>query len=121
MRRWAVMAVMTVVLAMTAAAVEAAPNWPFPQHTRYVAGSVAPNHKTQAQLDTAVRKFYDVWKRNFLRAGCGTGRWYGYIGPQPSIDEGVPISVSEAQGYAMLIVAIMGGHDADAQKIFDGL
>src|SRR5262249_32577986 len=30
-------------------------------------------------------------------------------------------TVSEGQGYGMIIVAIMAGHDPDAQTIFDGL
>lgn len=124
MRRWAAAAVGTVIV--VAAGALCPPAWgaanrPFPQHRTYAAGSIAPSHRSQAQLDEAVRTYYGLWKQYFLRAGCFSGRYYAYIGPQPATAQGVPISVSEGQGYAMLIVAHMAGHDPDAQKIFDGL
>ncbi len=100
---------------------QAAPTKPFPQHVTYTAGTIKPSNHTQAELDQSVKQLYTSWKANFLRAGCGTGRYYVYMGPQPAISEGTPISVSEGQGYGMMIVALMAGYDPNAQTIFNGL
>ena len=99
----------------------AGPKRPFPQHVAYVTGSIKPSHKPQSELDTKVKHFYGAWKAKFLRHGCGTGNYYVYLGPQSDIGEGIPISVSEAQSYGMLIVVHMAGHDTGAKRIFDGL
>ena len=96
--------------------------YPFPQHVTYAEGSIMPNHRTQEQLDGDVRAFYDDWKDN-------------YIADDGFADDGFPIyrvalgrddplyssTVSEGQGYGMIIVPLMAGYDADAQTIFDGL
>jgi endoglucanase len=88
---------------------------PFGNHARaYHAGTILPSHKSGAQLDDAVRDFYDAWKTDYLRAGCGTGRYYVLAG-------GGHQTVSEAHGYGMLVMALMAGHDPQAQTIFDGL
>lgn len=105
-----------------AAAVAAdSPKRPFPQFPAYAAGSIRPNHVTRPALARKVTRFYAAWKSAFLRGGCGPGRYYVYLGPQPPTAEGVPISVSEGQGYGMAIVAYMAGHDREARQIFDGL
>jgi endoglucanase len=88
---------------------------PFGNHARaYHAGTILPSHKSEAQLDDAVRDFFDQWKTDYLRAGCGTGRYYVLAG-------GGHQTVSEAHGYGMLVMALMAGHDPQAQTIFDGL
>ncbi len=95
---------------------------PFPQHVTYAPNSILPNHRTQEQLDDDVRAYYDYWKANYV-AEAGTDA------------DGIPMyrvvlgkdeptrstTVSEGQGYGMLIVPIMAGYDPDAQMIFDGL
>ncbi|HEX5063609.1 MAG TPA: glycosyl hydrolase family 8 [Kofleriaceae bacterium] len=87
---------------------------PFGNHARaYHAGTILPSH-SQEQLDDAVRDFYDHWKADYLRAGCGTGRYYILSG-------GGHQTVSEAHGYGMLVMALMAGHDPQAKTIFDGL
>ena len=87
---------------------------PFGNHARpYATGTILPS-KSQAQLDDAVRTFYDAWKHDYLRAGCGTGRYYVLSG-------GGHQTVSEAHGYGMLVTALMAGHDPEAKTIFDGL
>lgn len=93
----------------------------FPQHVEYASGSILPNHVSQSVMDGKVTAFYRAWKANFLRQGCGNGRYYAWLGPQNPIDEGRPISVSEMQGYAMMIVAYMAGHEPSARTIFNGL
>jgi endo-1,4-beta-D-glucanase Y len=100
----------------------AAPRRPFPRHVAYTDGTIIPDHKTRAQLDQAVRTFYDAWKAAFVRQGCGAGRYYVALDGRPGAPSAAtPISVSEGTGLGMLIVAHMAGHDPDAQAVFDGL
>jgi len=40
---------------------------PFPQHTRYFAGVIRPNHISQQALDKAVAGFYDQWKLRYIK------------------------------------------------------
>jgi endoglucanase len=95
---------------------------PFPQHVRLAPGSILPSQRTQQQLDDDVRAFYDYWKATYLiEAGSSpTGRplYRVAFGKElPNKDS----TVSEGQGFGMLIVSFMAGHDPDAQQIFDGL
>lgn len=91
------------------------PQIPFGSHIiPYAPGTIFPN-QTQAVLDSTAASFYDQWKSKFLIQGCGPGRYY------VSAPSGNTISISEGQGYGMTIVAMMAGHDPDAQTIFDGL
>lgn len=103
---------LAVVLVAFAAAAQ--PRQPFPQHTRYASGTILPSHRTQAQLDADVRAYYEVWKSKFLKSDGDLYRVsFGSTNPGRTVSEG--------QGYGMMIVAMMAGHDPDAQKIFDGL
>lgn len=93
---------------------------PYPQHVLYAAGTIRPNHRTQSQQDDDARAYYDEWKRSFLvEAGTlGDGRHlfrvtFGKKNPT--------VTVSEGQGYGMIIVAVMAGYDPRAQELFDGL
>lgn len=96
------------------------PRFPFPQHVLYAPDTIKPNHRSQAQLDADVQASYDHWKAHYLvPAGTTTAgdplyriSW-GELGPEQTVSEG--------QGYGMMIVALMAGYDADAQIIFDGL
>ncbi|MBF0171003.1 MAG: beta-glucanase [Nitrospinae bacterium] len=98
---------------------------PFPQHTPYVTGSILPTAPSRDTLDRVVRDFYDRWKRLYLRDDCsvaGERRVYVWFAPQEWDDRQPPtIAVSEGQGYGMMIVPLMAGHDPDARAIFDGL
>jgi endo-1,4-beta-D-glucanase Y len=88
---------------------------PFGNHAqKYHAGTILPSHKNQGQLDDNVRDFYDQWKSDYLRQGCGAGRYYVLSG-------GGHQTVSEAHGYGMIIMALMAGHDPQAKAIFDGM
>ena len=103
-----------VVLAVAFEVIAAAPKRPFPQHTRYASGTILPSHRTQAQLDDDVRAYYGVWKSTFLKKDGDLYRVsFGSTNPARTVSEG--------QGYGMVIVAMMAGHDPDAQSIFDGL
>lgn len=91
---------------------------PFGQHTEYADGTILPNHRTATQLDDDVRAFYDNWKSRYLvPAGTVNGQPLYRI----AFDFGSSVTVSEGQGYGMMITALLAGHDPDAQEIFDGL
>jgi len=105
--------------ALAAANGAGAQNFPFPQHPRYAAGSIKPSHRTQAQLDQDVRAAYDAWKTAYLRtAGTVGGNTLWRV---VCNTDGNNNTVSEGQGYGILIVALMAGHDPDARAIVDGL
>ena len=97
-------------------------NRPFPQHVTYAPGSILPNHRTRDQLDNDVRAYYDHWKATYI-AEAGTNAdgvmmfrvVFGKDEPARST------TVSEGQGYGMMIVPIMAGYDPEAQTIFDGM
>ncbi|MBI3173285.1 MAG: beta-glucanase [Chloroflexi bacterium] len=95
---------------------------PFPQHVTYATGSILPSHRTQAQLDGDVRAFYDVWKQTYLlEAGTSAD---GHPLYRIAFGESAPNhdqTVSEGQGFGMVIVPIMAGYDPDAQTLFNGL
>lgn len=97
--------------------VAGAENFPFASHPlTYAAGSIRPNHVSQATLDQAVRDFYDAWKLRYLKQTCGTGRYVVLT----HVSSG-NLTVSEGHGYGMLLAALMAGHDPQARAIFDGL
>ena len=101
-------------------AAQTTPRYPFPQHVAYAPGTIRPNRRTQAQLDDDVRAAYSRWKSYYLApAGAesdGTPRYRVRFSTAPSSK-----TVSEGQGYGMMIVALMAGADPDARKYFDGL
>jgi endo-1,4-beta-D-glucanase Y len=106
------------------AAGSSAPQHPFGAHAfAYTPGSIRPTNATASQLDEATRAFYESWKKRYLVAGCGTGRYYVFVnadGRATGITR-ASISLSEGHGYGMMITALMAGHDPDAQRYFDGL
>jgi endo-1,4-beta-D-glucanase Y len=102
------------VLLVATLEVAAAPRRPFPQHTRHASETILPSHRTQSELDDDVRAYYGVWKSKFLKTDGSLYRVsFGSTNPGRTVSEG--------QGYGMVIVAMMAGHDPDAQTIFDGL
>ncbi len=102
---------------------------PFPQHLDYGPDSILPNQYPREWMDDDVRDFYDYWKQEYVvSAGADTtGNPMSRIafGHHSEVDENsnplYPITVSEGQGYGMLITALMAGHDPDAQPRFDAL
>ncbi|HXI12832.1 MAG TPA: glycosyl hydrolase family 8 [Thermoanaerobaculia bacterium] len=100
--------------------VQAGPRRPFPQHVTYAAGTIRPNRRAQARQDDDVRAYYEVWKAKYLlpagKSADGSALFrvsFGATNPGRTVSEG--------QGYGMLIVALMAGHDPDARNLFDGL
>jgi endo-1,4-beta-D-glucanase Y len=113
----------TVLLLASAALLNAEPPArAYPQHVAYAEGSIRPNHRTQQQLDDDVRTFYARWKSEFIKpegiSPDGRQRYRVAFGKKPKAGER---TVSEGQGYGMVIVALMAGEDAEAQMLFDGL
>ena len=95
---------------------------PFPQHVNLAPGSILPNHRSQAQLDDDVRAFYDTWKATYvIYAGPSVNSNPMYRIAFGKDQPGKETTVSEGQGYGMIIVPLMGGYDEEAQQIFDGL
>lgn len=90
-------------------------HFPFPQHVKY-SGGILPNHRSQAQLDDDVRAAYWDWKARYVVAEEGMYR-IAFGKDEPAHSK----TVSEGQGYGMVVVPLMAGEDPDAQKIFDGL
>jgi endo-1,4-beta-D-glucanase Y len=81
---------------------------PFPDHVHYAGASIMPSHVSQAAMDDAVRRAYDNWKTNYLRQTGGQGTWVKY--------DGSDSTVSEAQGYGMVVSAYLGD-----KPVFDSL
>jgi hypothetical protein len=109
-----------VALGALPACTPAGPTQPFPKHATYASGTLRPTGFTQAQQDGHVRTFYDYWKSQYVVDAGGNPKQYRIaFGAPGSADHAR--TVSEGQGYGMMIVAHMAGHDAAARAVFDGL
>lgn len=96
------------------------PQVPFPHHTAYAPGTAKPSHRTQAQLDADTALAYDLWKGRYLVSAGTTPA--GDAKYRITFGSGNPgRTVSEGMGYGMIAVALMAGHDPNAQALFDGL
>ncbi|RLB76590.1 MAG: beta-glucanase [Deltaproteobacteria bacterium] len=111
------------VFAFLTAFASESPNYPFPQHLTYGKGTILPNQYPREWMDDDARAFYDYWKGEYLaQAGedkAGNPLFRITFGHPGSSNYGT--TVSEGQGYGMIIVALMAGHDPGAKTIFDGL
>jgi endoglucanase len=125
LREFACVALVSVLCGVANAAPGVAtPARAFPQHVAYAAGSIRPA-VAQAQLDAATGKFYNEWRRKYLRPGCG-GRYIYVAANTTAADDNAfinrtTLTVSEAHGYGMLIFAWMAGFDPHAKTYFDGM
>jgi len=96
-----------------------APSYPYPQSIDYPFG-IKPSNMTQAEMNESVIQLYDAWKSNYLVNDFAD--WEGHtLWRVKSSVEFEGDTVSEAQGYGMIITALMAGYDPDAKKIFNGL
>ncbi|MCP4179367.1 MAG: tandem-95 repeat protein [bacterium] len=91
-------------------------NYGFPQHVNYPLPHILPNNYTQNVMDNDVSKYYDYWKQSYL-VNSGTDS-FGKTMYRITYNGD---TVSEGQGYGMIITAIMAGYDSEAKEIFDGL
>lgn len=93
---------------------------PYPQHITYP-NCIKPNHVSQQAMDNAVAEYYTKWKRDHTKqAGSTTDGYYVYTGGGTGTS-GDAVTISEAHGYGMILFALMGGKDAEAQNCFDGM
>lgn len=89
---------------------------PFPQQMNYP-GCIKPSG-SQTELNRAVTDLYDYYKANYVHSDGG----YYYIEAEGNGPGGQSAtSISEANGYGMIITALMAGYDSNAKTIFDGL
>jgi endo-1,4-beta-D-glucanase Y len=94
---------------------------PFPQHVAYANGTILPDHRSQGQLDDDVRAAYDRWKARYLvLVNAGDSRQYRVALGQPGSGNHSS-TVSEGQGFGMMIAAHLAGYDPRARTICDGL
>ncbi|WP_295672400.1 glycosyl hydrolase family 8 [uncultured Mucilaginibacter sp.] len=89
---------------------------PFPQHIKYFAGSIKPDHLSQTQLDNAVASFYIHWKKLYIKTLPGNNESYVWFEGKDD-----KRCVSEGQGYGMVITALMAGFDPAAKTTYDNL
>src|SRR5438105_531183 len=99
------------------------PNQPFGLHSVGYAGGAIQPAVSPNEMDAATAAFYDAWKQRYLVAGCGAERYYVSVGgADPHLGRAADsITTSEANGYGMIVAALMAGHDPDARRAFDGL
>ena len=91
--------------------------YPFPQHSTYYKGTIKPNHLNQGIIDDQVLEFYKKWKKQYIHTATEANQAYVFFEEEGSRFQ----SVSEGQGYGMIIVTMMAGVDPDAKKIFNQL
>ncbi|MGN0585236.1 MAG: glycosyl hydrolase family 8 [Ruminococcus sp.] len=70
--------------------------------------------------------FYDYWKEKYLTQNTyvtDETQYYVFYGDKTYTEAGseVPVTVSEAHGYGMLIAASMAKYDSETKEIFDGM
>ena len=90
-------------------------NKPFPQHIKYLTGTILPA-LPQINLDSEVERFYDQWKKRFIKNVPGKPESFVWFD-----EKNKKQCVSEGQGYGMVIVALMGGYDPQAKNTYDRL
>lgn len=79
----------------------------------YLTSAFASGHS--AKMDTAVYDYFQVYKKRYIISE--QRNQYRVATDKTDTRR----TVSEGQGYGMLIVALMADRDRDAQRIFDGL
>ncbi len=99
------------------------PRRPFPQHPVCSGASSSLNVVDQATADADLAAYWDHWKRQYLAtAGLNpAGRPVYRVAFGPRGTGRFAETVSEGQGYGMILVAEMAGYESRAREIFDGL
>lgn len=97
----------------------ASPARPFPQSLDYGAGVILPNEFSSPQLNQHVVDYYQAWKADYLLAAGKNAVGHDLF--RIAFGRGSSATVSEGQGYGMVIVALMAGYDPEARFLFDGL
>jgi endo-1,4-beta-D-glucanase Y len=92
---------------------EALPLRPFPQVVGLAPGALRPS-AGQGAADDAVRAAYDRWVDRWLVEDGDRARVRMHDDPDAE-------TTSEAQGYGLVLVATLAGHDPHARRRADGL
>ncbi|HPE69100.1 MAG TPA: glycosyl hydrolase family 8 [Thermotogota bacterium] len=90
----------------------------------YSAGSILPSLWSQQQLDEQLEHMYSRWKGRYLKCVKGSDPVQKFVHWNVLEREWVDadaITVSEAHGYGMLILAWMAGFDPRAREDFDAM
>ncbi|MCB9554276.1 MAG: hypothetical protein H6705_20800 [Myxococcales bacterium] len=95
---------------------ESGPAYPFGGHRGAMVGDALHVGRPADALDAVTAAFYAQWKARYLVPGCAAGERRVRTAPATRA-----FTVSEGQGYGLLIAAMMAGHDPEAQAIFDDL
>ncbi len=79
-----------------------------------------------SQLSAETTNYYNLWKSKYIVQNPyakDETQYYVFYGEQTFAEAGytVPVTVSEAHGYGMLIMAAMAEYDSEAKAIFDGM
>ncbi len=88
--------------------------------------SCIPMKTDAAPLMDNTVEFYQYWKDKYLvqdKYVAGEPQYYVYYSDEHynGGDISVPVTVSEAHGYGMLITACMSEYDSQAKELFDGM
>ena len=89
------------------------PRYPFPTHMHYYEASSIKSISHTKQIEY-IKRYYDQFKDNFFVKDKD-----GYRVANDKKDK--RYTVSEGQGYGMMIIALMAGYDKDAKFIFDSM
>lgn len=95
----------------------------FPLHTTV---AFQANAAEVSQLSAETINYYNIWKSKYVVQNPysqNETQYYVFYGEQTFAEAGytVPVTVSEAHGYGMLIMAAMSEYDSEAKAIFDGM
>lgn len=82
--------------------------------------------ESPADISKETASFYDYWKEKYLAQDTyvkNETQYYVYYSEEKysGNNVSVPVTVSEAHGYGMLIFASMADHDPSAKECFDGM
>lgn len=95
-------------------------NRPFPQSLSFP-DCGKPEGISQAQLNADVLAFYRYYRERYFRPSGGGASAVGWFIDRPdNYQGGNYMTISEAHGYGMIILALMAGHDPEARERFDG-
>jgi len=100
------------------------PNYPFPTYATntYYTGVILPSNVTQSAMATKIGTLYTQWKQEYLKTvPDAPNQTYVYYNEDHTSYPANAVSVSEGQGYGMMLAAYMAGYDSQAQTIFDSL
>ena len=93
----------------------------FPYHYNYKGVTIIPDIVSRDQMDKSIQSFYDSWRKRFIKSDAGNGLYYVYTKDLIKENKDTSQSLSEGQGYGMMITALMAGYDPLAHETFDGL